>query len=82
MLTLLIDNADSFTFNLFHLLAEVNGCEPVVVPNDWAVYSLEVLDEFDNVVISPGPGTPVEPADFGICADVIARAEIPVLGVC
>ncbi|MDH5148894.1 aminodeoxychorismate synthase component I [Brevibacterium casei] len=80
--TLLIDNADSFTFNLFHLLAEVNGCEPVVVPNDWAVYSLEVLDEFDNVVISPGPGTPVEPADFGICADVIARAEIPVLGVC
>lgn len=80
--TLLIDNADSFTFNLFHLLAEVNGCEPVVVPNDWADYSLSVLDEFDNVVISPGPGTPVEPADFGICADVIAHAEIPVLGVC
>ncbi|MCT2359856.1 aminodeoxychorismate synthase component I [Brevibacterium casei] len=80
--TLLIDNADSFTFNLFHLLAEVNGCEPVVVPNDWAEYSSAVLDEFDNVVISPGPGTPVVPADFGICADVISRAEIPVLGVC
>lgn len=82
MRTLLIDNADSFTFNLFHLLAEVNGCEPVVVPNDWAEYSLSALDDFDNVVISPGPGTPVEPADFGICADVIAHAEIPVLGVC
>lgn len=82
MRTLLIDNADSFTFNLFHLLAEVNGCEPVVVPNDWAEYSLAALEDFDNVVISPGPGTPVEPADFGICADVIARAEIPVLGVC
>lgn len=82
MRTLLIDNADSFTFNLFHLLADVNGCEPVVVPNDWADYSLAALDEFDNVVISPGPGTPVEPADFGICADVIAHAEIPVLGVC
>ncbi|WP_211979086.1 aminodeoxychorismate synthase component I [Brevibacterium sp. W7.2] len=80
--TLLIDNADSFTYNLFHLLAEVNGCEPVVVPNEWAEYSLAVLEEFDNVVISPGPGTPVEPADFGICADVIAHAEIPVLGVC
>lgn len=80
--TLLIDNADSFTFNLFHLLAEVNGCEPVVVPNDWAEYSSATLDEFDNVVISPGPGTPVEPFDFGICADVIAHAEIPVLGVC
>ncbi|QQT68022.1 aminodeoxychorismate synthase component I [Brevibacterium casei] len=80
--TLLIDNADSFTFNLFHLLAEVNGCEPVVVPNDWAEYSLAALEDFDNVVISPGPGTPEEPADFGICADVIAHAEIPVLGVC
>lgn len=82
MRTLLIDNADSFTFNLFHLLAEVNGCEPVVVPNDWGEYSLAALDEYDNVVISPGPGTPVEPADFGICADVIAHAVIPVLGVC
>ncbi len=80
--TLLIDNADSFTFNLFHLLAEVNGCEPVVVPNDWAEYSLAALEYFDNVVISPGPGTPLEPADFGICADVIEHAEIPVLGVC
>ncbi|WP_249356718.1 aminodeoxychorismate synthase component I [Brevibacterium sp. 2SA] len=82
MRTLLIDNADSFTFNLFHLLAEVNGCEPVVVPNDWAEYSLAALEGFDNVVISPGPGTPVEQADFGICADVIAHAEIPLLGVC
>ncbi|MCT1766982.1 gamma-glutamyl-gamma-aminobutyrate hydrolase family protein [Brevibacterium casei] len=80
--TLLIDNADSFTFNLFHLLAEVNGCEPVVVPNDWAEYSLAALEDFDNVVISPGPGTPEETADFGICADVIAHAEIPILGVC
>lgn len=80
--TLLIDNADSFTFNLFHLLAEVNGCEPVVVPNDWAEYSLAALEDFDNVVISPGPGTPEVRTDFGICADVIARAEIPVLGVC
>lgn len=80
--TLLIDNADSFTFNLFHLLAEVNGCEPVVVPNDWAEYSLAALEDFDNVVISPGPGTPEEPADIGICADVIAHAEIPILGVC
>lgn len=80
--TLLIDNADSFTFNLFHLLAEVNGCEPVVVPNDWADYSLAALEDFDNVVISPGPGTPEETADFGICADVIAHAEIPILGVC
>ncbi|MCU4297001.1 aminodeoxychorismate synthase component I [Brevibacterium permense] len=80
--TLLIDNADSFTLNLFHLLAEVNGCAPTLVPNDWAEFELSVLDEFDNVVISPGPGTPERPADFGICAEVIEHSPIPVLGVC
>ena len=80
--TLLIDNADSFTLNLFHLLAEVNGCAPTLVPNDWAEFELSVLDEFDNVVISPGPGTPERPADFGICSEVIEHSPIPVLGVC
>lgn len=80
--TLLIDNADSFTLNLFHLLAEVNGCAPTLVANDWAEFELSVLDEFDNVVISPGPGTPERPADFGICAEVIEHSPIPVLGVC
>ncbi|MFE1084485.1 aminodeoxychorismate synthase component I [Brevibacterium sediminis] len=80
--TLLIDNADSFTFNLFHLLAEVNGCAPTLVPNDWEEFELSVLDEFDNVVISPGPGTPERPTDFGICAEVIEHSPIPVLGVC
>jgi para-aminobenzoate synthetase len=80
--TLLIDNADSFTLNLFHLLAEVNGCAPTLVPNDWAEFSVDVLDEFDNVVISPGPGTPERASDFGICAEVIEHSPIPVLGVC
>ena len=80
--TLLIDNADSFTLNLFHLLAEVNGCAPTLVPNDWAEFDVGVLDDFDNVVISPGPGTPEKQADFGICAEVIAQSPIPVLGVC
>lgn len=80
--TLLIDNADSFTLNIFHLLAEVNGCAPTLVPNDWAEFSVDVLDEFDNVVISPGPGTPEKPEDVGICSEVIAHSQIPVLGVC
>lgn len=80
--TLLIDNADSFTLNLFHLLAEVNECAPTLVPNDWEEFELSVLDEFDNVVISPGPGTSERPADFGICAEVIEHSPIPVLGVC
>ncbi|MGC2977293.1 aminodeoxychorismate synthase component I [Brevibacterium sp. FAM 25378] len=80
--TLLIDNADSFTLNVFHLLAEVNGCVPTLVANDWAEFSADVLTEFDNIVISPGPGTPEKPADFGICTEVIAQSPIPILGVC
>ncbi|HET7417622.1 MAG TPA: aminodeoxychorismate synthase component I [Solirubrobacterales bacterium] len=82
MLTLLIDNHDSFTFNLFQLLAEVNGREPLVVRNDEASWAeLERL-EFDNVVISPGPGRPDVAADFGVCADAIRHCDKPLLGVC
>ncbi|HCG57018.1 MAG TPA: aminodeoxychorismate synthase component I [Brevibacterium sp.] len=82
MRTLLIDNYDSFTNNLYHYLAEVNGCPPVIVPNDWEDWSIGALKEFDNVVISPGPGSPDKSDDFGICAEVIAEARIPILGIC
>ncbi|HEV2790250.1 MAG TPA: aminodeoxychorismate/anthranilate synthase component II, partial [Solirubrobacterales bacterium] len=82
MRTLLIDNYDSFTYNLFQLLAEVNGEEPLVVRNDEASWAeLERLD-FDNVVISPGPGRPEREVDFGVCAEAIRRCEVPLLGVC
>jgi len=80
--TLLIDNYDSFTYNLFQLLAEANGEEPLVVRNDetsWA--ELSKLD-FDNVVISPGPGRPDRSADFGVCAEAIRHSTVPLLGVC
>jgi para-aminobenzoate synthetase len=79
--TLLIDNYDSYTYNLFQLIAEVNGDEPVVLANDVALPP-GWSDTFDNVVISPGPGRPDEPRDFGTSAHIIAEAEIPVLGVC
>ncbi|MEU7477156.1 aminodeoxychorismate synthase component I [Lentzea sp. NPDC042327] len=82
MRTLLIDNYDSFTFNLFQHLAEVNGAEPVVVANDDPRFRLSALRSFDNVVISPGPGRPGNPADFGLCRAVVEHAEIPLLGVC
>ncbi|UUU28853.1 aminodeoxychorismate synthase component I [Streptomyces sp. CA-210063] len=82
MKTLLIDNYDSYTYNLFQLIAEVNGEEPVVVLNDAPEDAIPELREFDNVVVSPGPGHPSEPRDFGIAARVIAEATIPVLGVC
>ncbi|RVW08739.1 aminodeoxychorismate synthase component I [Prescottella agglutinans] len=79
--TLLIDNYDSFTYNLYSLLSEVNGVPPHVVKNDadWAAVPLE---DFDNIVISPGPGRPDRKRDFGISARAIANREVPVLGVC
>jgi para-aminobenzoate synthetase len=80
--TLLIDNYDSFTYNLFQLLAEANDEEPLVVRNDemsWA--ELSGL-EFDNVVISPGPGRPDRVADFGVCSEAIRHSAAPLLGVC
>jgi para-aminobenzoate synthetase len=80
--TLLIDNYDSFTYNLFQLLAEANEDEPIVVRNDAAGWpELERL-EFDNVVISPGPGSPEHEGDFGVCEEAIREARVPLLGVC
>ncbi|EON31525.1 MULTISPECIES: aminodeoxychorismate synthase component I [Gordonia] len=79
--TLLIDNYDSFTYNLYALLTEVNGQEPVVVANDvpWASVDLTAVD---NVVVSPGPGRPDYVRDFGISATALTDSGLPVLGVC
>lgn len=82
MRTLLIDNYDSYTFNLFHLLGEVNGEEPVVVRNDELSWDELVGLAPENVVISPGPGRPERPRDAGVSLEVLRRAEVPVLGVC
>jgi para-aminobenzoate synthetase len=80
--TLLIDNYDSYTFNLFHLLGEVNGSEPVVVRNDELGWEELAAMGADNVVISPGPGRPERARDAGVSLDALRHAEVPVLGVC
>ncbi|RSM47541.1 aminodeoxychorismate synthase component I [Actinoplanes sp. ATCC 53533] len=80
MRTLLVDNYDSYTYNLFQLIARVQADEPVVIRNDESV-DID-LTEFDNVVVSPGPGDPRNGRDFGISARILAEATIPVLGVC
>ena len=82
MRTLLIDNYDSFTFNLFHLLGEVNGDEPIVVRNDELAWDDLAALPVDNIVISPGPGRPERERDVGVSLDVLRRARVPVLGVC
>ena len=80
--TLLIDNYDSFTYNLFQLLAEANEEEPLVVRNDEADWAELAGLDFDNVVLSPGPGRPEREADFGVCAAAIRGTKVPLLGVC
>ncbi|MEU7477784.1 aminodeoxychorismate synthase component I [Lentzea sp. NPDC042327] len=81
MRTLLIDNYDSFTYNLFQYIGEVAGRPPVVVRND-AEWSDIDLSEFDAIVVSPGPGRPGRLKDFGISARAVLDSDLPVLGVC
>ncbi|WKA01140.1 hypothetical protein VitviT2T_019436 [Vitis vinifera] len=86
--TLLIDNYDSYTYNVYQELSIVNGVPPVVVYNDdltWEEVYHYLYEEkaFDNVVISPGPGTPSRPEDIGICLRLLRECkDIPILGVC
>jgi len=77
---ILIDNYDSFTFNLFHYLGGL-GAEVVVHRNDKITADEVVADDPDAIVLSPGPCTP---NDAGICLELIARASptIPIFGVC
>jgi para-aminobenzoate synthetase len=82
MHTLLIDNHDSFTYNLFQYLAASNGEPPTVVCNDEMDWEQAAQLDFDNIVISPGPGRPQRRTDLGLSADALAHAQVPILGVC
>ena len=82
MKTLIVDNYDSYTFNLYQLIAEVNGEYPTVIYNDQFTWDELDQGEFDNIVISPGPGRPEKSKDFGICRQMIQNAQVPLLGVC
>ena len=78
MKTVIIDNYDSFTYNLAHLVKEL-GAEVSVVRNDQ--FRLSELKPFDKIILSPGPGIPTE---AGLLMDVIdAYASVkPILGGC
>jgi para-aminobenzoate synthetase len=80
--TLLVDNYDSYTYNVFHLLAAVSGEEPIVIHNDMVSWRALSRWEFDAIVLSPGPGHPGRWHDFGVCSDILRDSEIPVLGIC
>jgi anthranilate synthase component II len=80
MQIVLIDNYDSFTWNLVHLLGGV-GCDATVIRNDAATAAEIMQRQPDAIVLSPGPCSPNE---AGICCDLIGKAHrtIPIFGVC
>jgi anthranilate synthase/aminodeoxychorismate synthase-like glutamine amidotransferase len=80
MTTLLIDNYDSFTYNLYQFMSEL-GADVVVRRNDEVTPDECLALAPDHVVISPGPGTP---ADAGVSKEVVRTfaGKVPVLGVC
>src|SRR5580698_4033398 len=80
--TLLIDNYDSFTYNLYQLIAETTGIAPTVLRNDEDDWPAVARRSFDRIIISPGPGRPQRHADIGLSAEAILNANVPILGVC
>ena len=78
MKVVIIDNYDSFTYNLSHLIKEL-GAEVTVLRNDQ--FQLEDLEQYNKIVLSPGPGIPSE---AGLLLDVIKAyaGKKPILGVC
>ncbi|MGW5878181.1 aminodeoxychorismate synthase component I [Nocardiopsis terrae] len=82
MRVLLVDNHDSYTYNLFQLLARVLGEEPRVLTNDGPGWADLDPASVDAVVVSPGPGRPQTVRDLGRVPELLAYTRLPVLGVC
>ncbi|MBE9222447.1 aminodeoxychorismate synthase [Cyanobacterium stanieri LEGE 03274] len=82
MRSLIIDNFDSFTHNIYQLLAQVNQESPTVITNNQWSWEQIQAENFDNIIISPGPGNPSKKSDFGVCGEVLVKANIPILGIC
>ena len=89
MRVLIIDNYDSFTYNLYQYMGELLGDSKKhfkldVVRNDERDFSWIAEQKYDKIVISPGPGHPADPAYFGVCEKVILELgkATPLLGVC
>ena len=83
MKVLILDNYDSFVYNLYQAIGEL-GAEPVVHRNDSVTLREIRTLAPDAIVVSPGPGHPANARDFGVCGDVLREMSpaIPTLGVC
>lgn len=83
MKVLIIDNYDSFVFNIAQLIGKL-GYRPTVIRNDEkSVRDIKRMNP-DGIVISPGPGTPTKRRDFGVCGGIISELgpSFPILGIC
>jgi len=80
---LIIDNYDSFVYNIAQYLGEL-GVDCDVIRNDKITLEKIKQNNYDAVIISPGPGTPTDRKYFGICSDIIKDmgSTTPILGVC
>lgn len=80
---LILDNYDSFVYNLAQIFGELNIIINVV-RNDQITLKKIKLNNYDAIIISPGPGTVENKKDFGICNQVIYNIgkSIPILGIC
>jgi len=81
MKIILLDNYDSFTFNLYHYLSSFNNVKVDVKRNDKINSSQILKKKYDRIVISPGPGNPIQ---TGNCIQIVKSLykKIPILGVC
>jgi anthranilate synthase/aminodeoxychorismate synthase-like glutamine amidotransferase len=88
MRVLIIDNYDSFTYNLYQMVGDLLVQENVVnvldVSRNDKITLDEIIKKYDKVILSPGPGNPADKAYFGVCAEVLLnpKKDLPVLGVC
>lgn len=89
MKILIIDNYDSFTYNLYQYTGEIlkaagKPFQIHVKRNDEMTITAIQKAKYDHIIISPGPGDPSDPKYFGVCAPVLTKLgkTIPVLGVC
>ena len=80
---LIIDNYDSFVYNLAQRLGEL-GVTSDVIRNDQVTIDEIKNNNYDAIIISPGPGTPDDKSYFGVCKEVITElgSTTPILGVC
>ena len=82
MSLLIIDNFDSFTYNLYQYCAQLGVIAEVVKNNELTVDQIRDRN-YSHIIISPGPGSPDNQKDFGICEEVIKTfTNTPILGVC